>query len=472
MFVATRHFPLFDYHRVPYAVDDRDPAGGPLPGMPYVRAAADRGGPRLYWLDTNEPGGPSTASSPGAYAFAGLPIFGPVLPPDLAEAWLARVPGWRPAPTTGGVGVWEHDDGSVFLPFDPNRAVHAVLSESYSSMAAGRRSAVLAVLRRAYYRARPLVPRRQQIAVRRAFTRVQARSAFPRWPMEPALHDFCDGVLRLAARVAGQPLATIAPWPRGYSWALVLTHDVETGTGYRNIDPIRELEVAQGYRSCWNFVPRRYEVEDAVVADLRASGFEVGVHGLYHDGRELESLSTWRRRLPEIHRYAARWGAVGFRSPGTHRVWDYMPLLQVEYDSSYPDTDPYEPMAGGCCSLLPFTNQGLVELPITLPQDFTLFTLLERTDESTWVDKTEFLRERGGMALLDTHPDYLIDETARSAYERLLSAFRTDDSAWKALPRDVARWWRRRSDSHLRQRDGSWVVEGPAGEEGRVRLVV
>ena len=48
--------------------------------------------------------------------------------------------------------------------------------------------------------------------------------------------------------------------------------------------------------------------------------------------------------------YAERWEAVGFRSPATHRDWELMPLLGVDYDSSSPDTDPFEPKSGGCCT--------------------------------------------------------------------------------------------------------------------------
>ena len=51
-----------------------------------------------------------------------------------------------------------------------------------------------------------------------------------------------------------------------------------------------------------------------------------------------------------------------------------MPRLGFEYDSSYTDTDPYEPQPGGCCSYLPYFNESLVELPITLPQDHTVFS--------------------------------------------------------------------------------------------------
>ena len=171
-----------------------------------------------------------------------------------------------------------------------------------------------------------------------------------------------------------------------------------------------------GVRSSWNLVPKRYHVDDETVAALTSAGFEVGVHGLYHDGRDLESERMLRKRLPEIRRYAERWRAVGFRSPATNRDWSLMPLLGFDYDSSFPDTDPFEPQAGGCCSLLPYFNGDLVELPITLPQDHTLFVLLGRADEATWVEKAEAIRAIGGMALLITHPDYMCSPHRMEAY--------------------------------------------------------
>jgi hypothetical protein len=320
---------------------------------------------------------------------------------------------------------------------------------------------------RTYYRVRPALPRAVQIAARRGFARVQARRSFPRWPVEQGLHALYDFLFAELTRLAGTEVPRIAAWPNGFRWALVLTHDVETAVGYENIGRLRAIEEAMGYRSSWNLVPRRYAISDQVVADLHSAGFEVGVHGLYHDGRDLESEETLRERLPEIRAYAERWQAVGFRSPATHRRWDLMPMLGFDYDSSYPDTDPFEPQSGGCCSWFPFANRDLVELPITLPQDHTLFTILRRDNASDWLTKAERIRAAGGMALLITHPDYMLDGPGPVAYERFLAEYRGDATAWKALPKDVSAWWRRRAASTL-EREPKWTISGPARDEGRI----
>lgn len=412
MFVASTSFALFDYLRVPYRVDlDLEPAPG------WGALQPDRPGARqLRWPR-------------GAI-------------PDYSA--LAQ------EPATDG-------DGALVLPFDPAEAMSGAWSERY--LGGDRRS----LARRAYYAVRPALPRRVQIRVRRLYSRVQMRTAFPRWPAEAGLHDLYDLVLGRAAELAGEPVPWIAPWPAGHSWAVVLTHDVETAAGYRACEPLEALERAAGFRSSWNFVPRRYEVEQSRVERLLADGFEVGVHGLYHDGRDITLL---QERLPAIREYAQRWHAVGFRSPATHRVWQRMPLLGFDYDSSYPDTDPFEPMGGGCCTWLPYFNEGLVELPITLPQDHTLFVIL-RENESRWLEKAALLRARGGMALLITHPDYMQEPARLDAYARFLDAV-GGDGAWRALPREVSAWWRRRAASSLERDGDGWRIAGPAAGEAAV----
>jgi hypothetical protein len=376
--------------------------------------------------------------------------------------------GWKRFGTVAQIGghalgsIWRREDGSVFLPFDPDEAHLALLSERYHAPLAGslkrdwRRTAL-----RGYYRARGLMPRPVWIWLRRRYAPIQARATFPRWPIEPSLHDFLDFLHSLVQSIADEPVPSISPWPDGKQWALVLTHDVETQRGVAALDPVLALERSLGVRSCWNFAPRRYKVTLDQIESLLASGCEVGVHGLYHDGRDLDP-DTLPERLPAMREAAESWRATGFRAPATRRDWATMPMLGFDYDSSYPDTDPFEPQAGGCCAWLPFFNRSTLELPITMPQDHTLFVILRKRDEQTWVRKAEFLRSRGGMVLLDTHPDYLTDPVIFKSYSRLLERFAPDPDAWLALPGEVNTWWRRRAESSLVRTADGWTITGPA----------
>jgi hypothetical protein len=269
--------------------------------------------------------------------------------------------------------------------------------------------------------------------------------------------------------MAGRPVPWIAPWPDGHRWAIVLTHDVETDEGLRRMPLLRAVEERTGSRSSWNFVPGRYTVPDELVVDLQTSSNEVGLHGLHHDGRDLEPGHV-EQRLPEMRRHAERWGAVGFRSPATHRSWDTMARLPFAYDSSFPDTDPYEPQPGGCCSLLPFFVGDVVELPITLPQDHTLFVILGARDARTWLDKIAWIRERGGLAVVLTHPDYVHAAPALPAYEELLTTVAADPDVWRPLPKEVAAWWRRRAETEVVPDGLGWSLAGPGAHEARIRM--
>jgi hypothetical protein len=344
-------------------------------------------------------------------------------------------------------------------------------SEGYQAVGRSQLATVgRAAIVRGYYLARPALPRPVQLRLRRLFTCVQSRSSFPAWPVDDNLHNFYAWLITLIAEVAGQPVPFLDPWPDGRTWALVLTHDVETVAGYRDIELLRSLERERDYRSSWNFVSQRYPVGDDRLRELRDEGCEVGVHGLRHDGRDLASRRLMEQRLPAMREFAERWDATGFRSPATQRNWSLMPELGFDYDSSYSDTDPYEPQPGGCCTYWPYFNQAMVELPMTLPQDHTMFSILQKPGPEIWLDKARHLRNRQGMVLVLTHPDYARDQRVTDSYAGLLEAFRDDDTAWRALPAEVAAWWRDRDASTIRGDGGAWRVEGPASGRGRVRL--
>jgi hypothetical protein len=476
VFAGTNNLLFFDQLRVPYMTVAPDEAWGGVAERSPLRSLArfqteNGSGPRfIAW-----PSAWNGSSPTREFHLDDVPLYGRLLDDATAERWLrSEDTGWHRTTTIRDAGgravaaVWRDRSGNAFLPFEPDEVILSFLTESYKDVLRTPLDAVGAKATRLYYRAKRAVPREAQIRFRRALSVVQQKTRFPRWPVEPALIEFSRRLFLLFEDVACTQIPWIAPWPNGSAWALVLTHDVETRLGYEHLHVMRAIELAANRRSSWNFVPSRYEprtryeVTDTVVDALVGTGFEVGVHGLKHDGRDVASLQMLAERGPKMREYAARWNAVGFRSPATHRDWNLMPMLGFEYDSSYTDTDPFEPQRGGCCSWLPYFNRGLVELPITLPQDHTLFTILGHTDETAWVHKTETIRRQGGMALMLTHPDYMIDPDRAAAYARYLDTFAHDANVWHALPREVSAWWRSRAASMVVRSRKGWVVDGPA----------
>lgn len=478
MFEASHPFGLFDYFRVPYQVRPSLTLDH-VTGLPVHRLTEAGQSRALLWLASNSaPARWTAALRLGSYRLREWTFFGHVALGTAAPALLGDAGReWEPAEEIYDAGarhvasVWRDRVGNIFLPFDPGEVMWRFWSESYqavgrSVLAGAARSAAV----RGYYLARPAIPRPVQLRLRRLFTHVQSRSPFPAWPMEDSLHGLYAWLLRLIAELAGHPVPFLDPWPDGRNWALVLTHDVETAVGYRDMDLLRSMERERGYRSSWNFVGERYPVDDGKLRALRDEGCEVGVHGLRHDGRDLGSRRLMERRLPVMREFAELWHANGFRSPATQRDWELMPRLGFSYDSSYTDTDPYEPQPGGCCTYWPYFNQAMVELPMTLPQDHTLFFILQHSGPQVWLEKARFLRSRQGMALLVTHPDYARDRRVADGYRILLETFRQDDTAWRALPREVAAWWRDRAASTIGRAGNAWRVEGPAAGRARVCL--
>lgn len=362
--------------------------------------------------------------------------------------------------------------GSILLPFDPSAAVDAFRREEYVPV--GERSALPKPVLAAYYAVKSLIPR----AVRRRLRRSMARKAMASqsaldWPLDESADMLQRFMLRLIMIATDRRELQFAWfWPDGHPWAVVLTHDVETADGLARVPHVADLERARGLRSSFNMVPHDYDVSDSLVSDLGLDGFEVGVHGYTHDGLLFSNRAVFDARAVAIKEAARRWGAAGFRSPATYRNPEWLPLLGLEYDSSYSNTAPCEPQPGGCASFFPFPLDGMTELPITLPQDHTLFELLEQTDASTWLACLDRIRRSHGMACVLAHPDrapgYVGMPENEARYAEVLDAVAASD-AWTPLPRQLAMWWRRRGAQV--SADGSRPGTAVLDLSGEVRIV-
>jgi hypothetical protein len=295
---------------------------------------------------------------------------------------------------------------------------------------------------RLYHHAKFFIPRRLQIVLRRGLVRRQLRKCAGVWPIhEPAK----------------EPPPGWTGWPDGKKFALVLTHDVDTQKGYDRCMELAGIEESLGFRSAFNFVARTYGVSPAVRGELTARGFEVGVHGLYHNSLLYHSREEFLKQAPQINQVLQEWNAVGFRSPCMYRNLEWMHDLEIEYDASTFDTDPFEPQPQGLDTIFPVyvpnrsMDDGYVELPYTLPQDFTLFILMEHRTIETWVKKLEWVVSNGGMVLLNVHPDYTsfngrvdpYSEYDLDLYRELLNHIRSvyQYDYWHPLPREIARFW-------------------------------
>lgn len=310
-----------------------------------------------------------------------------------------------------------------------------------------------------YYRLRPLIP----IALRQYLQKLRGHTVDDEWYV-PA-----DFICSLARSVAGKPaeIPIIHPWPDGERFCFVLTHDVETSDGLRHVLRVAQIEEELGFRSSWNFVPYKYDVDPGLIADLKSRSFEIGIHGYNHDGRLYASKRVFDRRVAAINEALDKYGAVGFRSPMVHRNLQWLQALNIEYDASCFDVDPFQAAPGGVGSIWPFVAGKFIELPYTLPQDHTLFMMLRQRDCRIWERKLDFIVRNHGMALMLTHPGYLACGRNLELYRDFLERVRDGGGYWHALPKDVAAWWKQRAKSELvTDGGGQWRVRGPTARGG------
>ena len=295
----------------------------------------------------------------------------------------------------------------------------------------------------AYYAIKPIIPRRLQLALRRAIAERKREKYRHVWPIDE----------KTGATPPNWP-----GWPDGKKFAFVLTHDVEKERGLEKCLQLMEVEKRHGFRSLFNFVPTEYAVPQELRKKLENEGFEIGVHGLTHKGNIFKNRQQFESHAIKINHYLNDWRAVGFRSPSMFHHLEWMHDLHIEYDLSTFDTDPFEPQSDGLGTIFPLlvrTNSGrpgYIELPYSLPQDHTLFVILREKSAEIWKKKLDWIADHGGMALANVHPDYInfngtqlsFEEYPLNYYENFLKYVKSrhEGKYWQALPKQVSAYVR------------------------------
>jgi hypothetical protein len=294
-----------------------------------------------------------------------------------------------------------------------------------------------------FYRIKRHIPRSLQVAARRYILLTKRILHRTRWPID---------------RQAARRPSVFHGWPGGKRFALVLRHDVETGAGIWRCREILSREQALGLRSAFFFVPEDYPVKKDLRDAIVGMGCEVGVHGLKHDGKLYSSRRAFKDQALRINGYLKEWNSVGFASPSSHHRLDWMHDLNILYDTSSFDTDPFEPQPDGAKTIFPMRidgpdmNRSFIEIPYTMPQDFTLFVILRENTIRIWKRKLDWIAMNGGMVMFITHPDYMrVPETKEARYtysiglyEEILSYIerKYHGAYWNALPREMAEFWK------------------------------
>ncbi len=337
---------------------------------------------------------------------------------------------------------------------------------------------------RTYYSLKPFLPLGVRIALRRFSAKAMRRQSAAYWPIYE----------EAGLKPEGWP-----GWPDGKQFALVITHDVESHVGLNRWQRLAELDRQYEIRSSFNFIPEGdYSLPPKIPHWLEKHGFEMGVHDLKHNGKLYHSRESFRKSAERINHYLGQWNSVGFRSAFMLHRLDWLHDLDIQYDASTFDIDPFEPQPDGVYTIFPFwvpapimddlgkthkTSEwhvaqnpltadssqnrpvvrslsshlevsgdvgGYMELPYTMVQDFSLFVILRETNIDVWKRKLDWIVRHGGMAMIDTHPDYMCFDSSRPGrleypvqyYKELLAYIRSEygNTYWQALPKEVAHY--------------------------------
>ena len=296
------------------------------------------------------------------------------------------------------------------------------------------------------------MPRRLQLTLRRMIVASKLKKCSKVWPIDPA---------------SAKKPAWFKGWPEEKLFALLITHDVEHAAGLQKLEQLLAIDRQFGIRSSVGIVPERYPVDISAVNAVRNNGHEVYVHDLNHDGRLFSNYSTFHKRAPVINRYIKEWDIDGFRAGAMHHNLDWIGELDIKYDMSTFDTDPFEPMPDGVNTIFPFvetsssTNRRYVEIPYTLPQDLMTLVLHPARSIDIWKNKIDWIAEHNGMALLNVHPDYIAFNNDEYSFHNYLVKCYMDfldfltqrhaDHFWNPLPSELSNFIKNMHDKFLNE---------------------
>jgi hypothetical protein len=368
-----------------------------------------------------------------------------------------------------------HKGSEIYLPFNISQIIEFLRREHYVQQLAPepRQIGNHPLTRKAYYFLRHFLPTSVRRYLQKSYFYGWRNLPFPSWPVDFTVDTLHQDQLRLFMKAKGvRRVPFIWFWPDGASNALVITHDVETAAGRDATAALMDLDLSYGFKATIQVIPeKRYEVPDSYVREIRSRGFEFNVHDLNHDGNLYRHREEFLRRAEKINEYIHKYEARGFRSGAMYRNVDWYDAFDFSYDMSVPNVAHLEPQRGGCCTVMPYFIGNILEIPLTMTQDYSLFHILNDYSIDLWKEQIDLVRRANGLISFIAHPDYLITSRERKVYERLLSYLSQmvrHGKIWAAVAGEIDLWWRARSQMKLIQCGNDWEIVGPEKERARV----
>ena len=132
-----------------------------------------------------------------------------------------------------------------------------------------------------YYFIKPFLFRSIQLNFRRRIVKEKLLEYVDIWPLDESSRKSLD---------------SIYTWSNNKKFAIILTHDVDKKRGHEKCRTLINIEENIGFRSLFNFILKKYKVDAKLQKQIVSAGFEIGVHGLYHDEKLYKSRKVFHKR--------------------------------------------------------------------------------------------------------------------------------------------------------------------------------
>src|SRR3989449_733145 len=295
-------------------------------------------------------------------------------------------------------------------------------------------------------------------------------------------YDFQGSQIESVIASKGHAIPFVGFWKRGKDYALAVTHDVETREGLENgCMRLYDVEQKLHVRSTWNVPSDRYPLSNDILSKLAVAG-ELGAHDTRHDGRlvladfeaKVKRVGECRTTLEQLSGKEVR----GFRSPllqHSHEIVEALGKAGYTHDSSIPSWEILSPTSlgpHGIGTVFPFIASGIVEVPVSLPQDHQLLRVvgLNAPESIELLHKfSHWISSLGGACVLLVHPDYDFGlPENQDEYRRLLEVFTQDPKCDIITLDEIARWWSHRDRVSWSLENGRMQVNMPDEQSGPV----
>lgn len=276
-----------------------------------------------------------------------------------------------------------------------------------------------------------------------------------RWDREVALLVVRNSI----AWSAGQPLASLAPWPDGRAAALVLLQEVDASAdnARRALDTLRHAGL-----------PATHFLATSFANDERAIARDLATHGevasrpddelriFRTDNEQANKFRDMREELGELlgHPVGGMIAPMERLDPAVALAWANAGGLYVVAGNDARTASP---------ELLSVDGRTLVLLPRLADDDARVVRDSGRARAESLAGRygaaREKLRAIGGLYLLRYHSGILARRELIPALARTIRAAAADSGLWIATANDVATWWSARASATVAARATADGVE-------------